>query len=108
MRDEAGWELMAPVPFSLVCFRYAPSGTSEAEREALNARILERVNTSGRVFLSHTKLNGIYTLRLAIGNIRTERRHVADAWALLREAARLDGRASRVSTGFVEQKSDKS
>ena len=108
VRDEAGWELMAPVPFSLVCFRYAPSGTSEAEREALNARILERVNTSGRVFLSHTKLNGIYTLRLAIGNIRTERRHVADAWALLREAARLDGQAWRASAGLVEQKSDMS
>jgi len=108
VRDEPDWAPMAPVPFSLVCFRYAPSGTSEAEREVLNARILERVNTSGRVFLSHTKLNGIYTLRLAIGNIRTERRHVADAWVLLREAARIYGQASRASTGFVEQKSDKS
>ena len=102
VRDEPGWELMAPVPFSLVCFRHAPSGTGEAEREALNARILEHVNVSGRVFLSHTKLNGIYTLRLAIGNIRTERRHVADAWALLREAARIDGQASRAPTDFVE------
>jgi aromatic-L-amino-acid decarboxylase len=108
VRDEPDWEQMAPVPFSLVCFRHTPSGTSEAEREALNARILERVNMSGRVFLSHTKLNGIYTLRLAIGNIRTERRHVADAWGLLREAARIDGQASRPPTGFVEQTSDKS
>jgi aromatic-L-amino-acid decarboxylase len=87
IRDEPDWEVVAPVPFSLVCFRYAPSGTSETEREALNARVLERVNASGRAFLSHTKLNGIYTLRLAVGNIRTERRHVADAWSLLREAA---------------------
>ena len=90
IRDDPDWELVAPVPFSLVCFRYAPSGTSEAERETLNARILERVNASGRVFLSHTKLNGIYTLRLAVGNIRTERRHVTDAWSLLREAAARD------------------
>jgi aromatic-L-amino-acid decarboxylase len=84
---EPGWELMAPHPLSLVCFRFAPPGTSEAEREALNARIMHDVNASGRAFLSHTKLNGRYTLRLAIGNLRTEERHVADAWRLLREAA---------------------
>jgi len=87
VRDEPDWQLAAPVPFSLVCFRYVPPGASEAEREALNARILEGVNASGRVFLSHTKLNGMYTLRLGVGNIRTERRHVADAWSLLRDAA---------------------
>jgi len=81
------WERLAPVPFSLVCFRYAPTGTDEAEREALNAAILERVNASGRAYLSHTKLNGRYVLRLAIGNMRTELRHVSDAWRLLREAA---------------------
>jgi aromatic-L-amino-acid decarboxylase len=59
----------------------------EAALERHNAAILERVNASGRVFLSHTKLDGRYTLRIAIGNLRTEERHVADAWALLREAA---------------------
>ena len=86
VRAEADWELMAPVPFSTVCYRYAPAGTSEEDREALNAAILERVNASGRAFISHTKLNGVYVLRLAIGNIRTERRHVAEAWQLLRVA----------------------
>ncbi|MFL5580346.1 MAG: pyridoxal phosphate-dependent decarboxylase family protein, partial [Gemmatimonadaceae bacterium] len=85
---EPGWELSAPVPFSLVCFRYAPPGTSEAERDALNARILEAVNASGEAYLSHTKLGGRFVLRLAIGNLRTERRHVARAWELLRSAAR--------------------
>ena len=84
---EPAWELAAPVPFSLVCFRWAPHGSSEAEREAANARILERVNASGKAFLSHTRLHGRYVLRLAIGNLRTERRHVAEAWRLLREAA---------------------
>jgi aromatic-L-amino-acid decarboxylase len=84
---EADWERVAPVPFSLVCFRYAPKGTTEAEREALNAAILERVNGSGAAYLSHTKLNGRYVLRLAIGNMRTEPRHVSTAWRLLREAA---------------------
>jgi aromatic-L-amino-acid decarboxylase len=84
---EGGWELLAPVPLSLVCFRYAPAGTDEAERERLNREILERVNARGRVFLSHTKLGGTYTLRLAIGNIRTDQRHIALAWQELRAAA---------------------
>ena len=60
---------------------------SERNLETINTRILDRVNDSGSVFLSHTKLNGRYVLRLAIGNIRTEERHVAQAWRLLREAA---------------------
>ena len=84
---EDGWELAAPVLFSLVCFRHAPAGASDAERDALNEAILRRVNESGEAYLSHTKLHGRYVLRLAIGNIRTEARHVARAWELLREAA---------------------
>ena len=84
---EPQWETNAPVLFSLVCFRLAPDGTTEEERDRLNADILQRVNGSGEAYLSHTKLNGRYVLRLAIGNIRTEERHVARAWALLREAA---------------------
>jgi aromatic-L-amino-acid decarboxylase len=85
--DARDWERVAPVPFSLVCFRYAPAGSTEADRNALNASILERVNASGSVYLSHTKLQGRYVLRLAIGNMRTEPRHVAEAWRLLRESA---------------------
>ena len=81
------WQLMAPVPFSLVCFRYAPAGSTEAERTTLNESILERVNASGSAYLSHTRLGERYVLRLAIGNMRTERRHVMEAWRLLREAA---------------------
>jgi aromatic-L-amino-acid/L-tryptophan decarboxylase len=81
------WQRVAPVPFSLVCFRYTPQGLTPALADARNAEILERVNASGRVYLSHTKLDGRYTLRLAIGNIRTERRHVAEAWKLLQEAS---------------------
>jgi aromatic-L-amino-acid decarboxylase len=94
VRAEPDWEIAAPHPLSLVCFRHAPPGTSEAEREALNARVMHAVNASGEAFLSHTKLNDRYVLRLAIGNIRTDRRHVARAWALLRAAAhsQADGR----------------
>jgi aromatic-L-amino-acid decarboxylase len=87
VRAEPAWEVVAPHPMSLVCFRYAPAGTSEAERTALNERILATVNASGRVYLSHTKLGEVYALRLAVGNIRTQQEHVAEAWQLLREAA---------------------
>ena len=87
VRGETEWEVVAPVPFSLVCFRYAPSGVHEEVLNEMNARILTHVNASGEVFLSHTKLDGRYVLRLAVGNIRTEERHVRRAWELLRESA---------------------
>ena len=83
VRDEPGWEVVAPRPFSLVCFR---RDASDDENEAL----LQRVNASGEVFISHTKLDGRYVLRLAVGNARTTEADVRDAWNVLRrEAARL-------------------
>ena len=83
-----GWERLAPVPFSVVCFRHRPAGIDdEAALERHNAGIMEAVNGSGEAFLSHTKLDGRFVLRLAVGNIRTEERHVRRAWALLTEAA---------------------
>jgi aromatic-L-amino-acid decarboxylase len=83
--------LTAPVAFSLVCFRYAPAAASEDERNRINEAIMHAVNAGGEMFLSHTKLNGRFTLRLAIGNIRTEERHIALAWDRLREASISEG-----------------
>ncbi|HEX8072567.1 MAG TPA: pyridoxal-dependent decarboxylase [Pyrinomonadaceae bacterium] len=90
--DEADdWERLAPVPFSLVCFRAAPrrEHESEAERaarlDALNERLMHELNASGALFLSHTKLNDRFTLRLAVGNINTTEAHVRRAWELLNE-----------------------
>jgi aromatic-L-amino-acid/L-tryptophan decarboxylase len=77
VRDADGWELWAPRRFSVVCFRR--SGT-----DVENAALLERVNRSGEVFLSHTRLNGRYVLRLAIGNERTTEADVQRAWDVLR------------------------
>jgi len=83
-----GWERLAPVPFSVVCFRHRPAGVDdEAVLEAHNSALMQAVNASGEVFMSHTKLDGRFVLRLAIGNIRTEERHVRRAWALLNQAA---------------------
>ena len=89
------WERLAPVPFSTVCFRYHPAGIEEAQLDDLNAAVMDAVNRTGEVFLSHTRLAGRFTIRLAVGNLRTEQRHVARAWALLqREAERLSRAAS--------------
>ncbi len=87
IRAEPEWEVVAPVPMSTVCFRHTPAGLSDVECDALNERLITQVNASGRVFVSHTVLDERYVIRLAIGNIRTEERHVAEAWRLLCEAA---------------------
>jgi aromatic-L-amino-acid decarboxylase len=83
------WERLAPVPFSTVCFRHVPPPLAgdEAALDVHNAGVMDAVNRSGEVFLSHTRLRGRFTIRLAIGNLRTERRHVERAWELLRAAA---------------------
>ena len=81
----ADFELLAPVHFSLVCFRHRRGN-------AFSARLLAQVNADGQVYLSHTELAGHYVLRLAVGATRTEPRHVATAWAALTNAAaRLAG-----------------
>jgi aromatic-L-amino-acid decarboxylase len=87
--NEPDWERLAPVPFSTVCFRYRPPGFEGGEEalDDLNARIMDRVNRTGEVFLSHTRLRGRFTIRLAVGSLRTEARHVERAWELLRTAA---------------------
>ena len=80
VEEEPGWEVCAPRRFSLVCFR---SDGTDAENEAL----LERVNASGEVFLSHTRLDGRYVIRLAVGNARTTEDDVRLAWDVLRREA---------------------
>ncbi len=86
---EPGFERLAPVPFSVVCFRCHPAGIDdEAALETLNTRILNAVNESGDVFLSHTKLNGRYAIRIAIGNLRSRQEHIDRAWDLIRHHAR--------------------
>ena len=88
------WERLAPVPFSTICFRHIPpglSGSSSADAAAIddhNSALMDTVNRTGEVFLSHTRLRGRFAIRLAIGNVRTQESHVVRAWQLLREAAR--------------------
>ena len=84
---EPDWERVAPVPFSTVCFRWIGGRPDREALDAANAAIIDAVNRSGEAFLSHTRLDGRFTIRLAVGNLRTEARHVDRAWELLREAA---------------------
>ncbi len=96
-------ERLAPAPFSTVCFRWRPGRFAGREGDPevatlldhLNTDLMDRVNREGDVFISHTKLAGRLTLRIAIGNIRTESRHVERAWELVRR----HGRALDVEMG---------
>jgi aromatic-L-amino-acid/L-tryptophan decarboxylase len=91
VNESEDWELMAPLPLALVCFRACPTrdGEHETEKEqrlnALNEAIMHGVNATGKALLSHTKLNDKLTLRLSIGNIRTTEQHVRQVWQLLNE-----------------------
>ena len=84
--EHAEFELLAPVPLSTVCFRARPTGLAgEEELNRLNAELLEAVNATGEAFLSHTKLNGRYTLRLVVSHLRTEERHLRRVWEIVRD-----------------------
>jgi aromatic-L-amino-acid decarboxylase len=99
VEESPDWELMAPLPLALVCFRACPringgiDGVDESERTArldvLNEAIMHGVNATGKALLSHTKLNDKITLRLSIGNIRTTEKHVRQVWELLNEQLEL-------------------
>jgi aromatic-L-amino-acid/L-tryptophan decarboxylase len=79
----AQFERLAPVPFSVVCFRARPDGVAEEALDTFNERLVDAVNGTGELFLSHARVNGVVAIRLAIGNARTAEAHVARAWALL-------------------------
>jgi len=93
-QELAGWieadpeyELMAPVPFGLVCFRWSPPGATDDELDALNARLLAAVNAGRERYLTHTRLGGRYAIRLVVGQRATEREHVRAAWEAVVKAA---------------------
>lgn len=100
---EPDFERLAPVPFSTVCLRYRPRPLAGREAEPsvaahlddLNTRLMEAVNQTGEIFVSHARLHERFAIRVAIGQIRTEDRHVERAWELLqREAAELGHEAA--------------
>jgi aromatic-L-amino-acid decarboxylase len=92
---DPNWELLAPLPLGLVCFRACPPDDEGDERlrnarlDVLNEAVMHGVNATGKALLSHTKLNDKLTLRLSIGNIRTTEKHVRQIWELLNEQLKL-------------------
>ena len=82
------FELMAPMAFNLVCFRYRPMGLEDEDKlNQINEELLKKLNSTGRVYLSHTKLNGKFTLRMVIANTNVTEHHVEEAWELIKGIA---------------------
>ncbi len=79
------FELLAPVPFSTLVFRFIRNDMSEEELNHLNESLLDAINATGEVFLSHTKLNEKYGIRLAIGNIKTTWQDIELAWDIIQQ-----------------------
>jgi aromatic-L-amino-acid decarboxylase len=92
--QEPDFELLAPVPLAAVCFRYHPVGTDDAATlDVMNSALLEELNRSGRMFISHTRLNGRFTLRFVASQTNVTQQHVDAAWDLIRTTARLQAPA---------------
>jgi aromatic-L-amino-acid decarboxylase len=90
IQSDPDFELAAPVPFGLVCFRYRDS-------DEVNQRLLSELNATGKAFLSHTVLNGKFVLRCAIGNFQTTEQDLRETWDLIRETARHVAAAEAVA-----------
>jgi aromatic-L-amino-acid decarboxylase len=85
---EKDFEILAPVVINVVCFRYAPSGYDEQQLNELNEKLNHLLNDSGKIYLSHTVVNGKYTLRIVTGQTNVTFGHVEKAWSLILEKAR--------------------
>lgn len=85
---ENDFQILAPVTLNVVCFRYKPSGRSEEELNRLNETLNHRLNDEGKIYLTHTTVNGVYTLRMVTGQTNVTPEHVDLAWRLIMKAAR--------------------
>jgi aromatic-L-amino-acid decarboxylase len=86
--SESDFELLAPVVVSTVCFRYKPAGYNEAALNQLNEKLNHALNDSGKIYLTHTTLNGSYTLRMVTAQTNVTFSHVQAAWSLIMQTAR--------------------
>ncbi len=89
IRESSNFELLAPVPLNTICFRYKPPGINDLEElNLINENLLENLNSTGKVYMTHTKLNGVYTIRFVIGQTSVEQKNVNNAWLLIKEIAK--------------------
>ncbi len=88
LAEHPEFEILAPVTLSVVCFRYKPAGSYDTEAlNAINDTLMKQLNATGKIFLTHTKLNGQFTLRMSVAGTLTAQQHVAKAWELIQETA---------------------
>jgi aromatic-L-amino-acid decarboxylase len=88
IRSDSNFELVAPVNFNLICFRFKPGKITDNDKlNELNEKLLQQINDTGKIYLSHTRLKGVYTLRMVIGQTNVEQRHVDQAWEIIKERA---------------------
>ena len=85
--EESDFEILAPVIISVVCFRYNPAGYSEEQINGLNEKLNHQLNDTGKLYLSHTVLNGKYTLRMVTAQTNVTLDHVRKAWFLIKDTA---------------------
>ena len=87
IKEDRNFEILAPVIINMVCFRYNPPGSSEEELNRLNEKLNHLINDTGRIYMTHTTLNGKYTLRIVTGQTNVTLEHVEKAWYLIRQKA---------------------
>jgi len=88
LSEESDFEILAPVVINVVCFRYKPEGIPENKLNGFNETLNHRLNDSGKIYLTHTVINGIYTLRMVAGQTNVRIGHVEKAWELIKITAR--------------------
>jgi aromatic-L-amino-acid/L-tryptophan decarboxylase len=86
--QEDDFEMLAPVTINVVCFRFRPAGMNEEDLNKTNERLNHRLNDTGKIYLTHTVINGTYTLRMVTGQTNVKLEHVETAWDLIRSMAR--------------------
>lgn len=92
IRESAAFELLAPVPLNTICFRYHPPSVDDEEKlNKLNEKLLDAIQNEGRFFLTHTKLNGQFTIRVVLGNTRLEQHHADELWSYLQKSIQTLG-----------------
>ncbi len=92
IKSENDFELMAPVKFNVICFRYKPPWIDDNEElNKINETILSKINDSGKLFVTHTKLNGKYVIRFVTGQTNVNEIHVDKAWELIKKISRDSG-----------------
>ncbi len=89
IRKSKDFELFEPQNLGLVCFRYKPPGVKEADKlNSLNDKLMRTLNATGRIYLTHTRVNGLHTLRIVVGQTNVTRSHVQNAWKLIVETVK--------------------